>query len=399
MKVLFLASWLPTIHDPVYGVFILRHAQAISRLCELSVVHACKDNYLPPGVRKVDIRIEDNVRVVRVYYGKGRTENAPQLVSYALNLRDYMGAMLLGCRRVFDESGMPHLVHVNVAWPVGLVALALKARYKLPYIVSTHSSAFVLRRGGFKEFPFPIRAATYTIFHMASGVSAVSKFLLENLRRQGLVRGRSCVIPNVVKIPNAAPSLRPPPDSPPRFVTVSALEDYQKNISGIIRAFASFVKECPEARLTLIGDGKDREVLERLSAELGLSSHVEFLGSVPSTTIGLKMREMTTFILNSPVETFSVATAEALYCGVPVIVTRCGGPEEFVDETCGRLINVNDEEGLCKAMHFMADKWSEYDPAHLAALVSTRFSEEVVGSAFISFYRDILGMNNAPKGP
>lgn len=57
-------------------------------------------------------------------------------------------------------------------------------------------------------------------------------------------------------------------------------------------------------------------------------------------------------VMNSRFETFSLICCEAMSCGKPVLATRCGGPQEFVDDKTGILIDVDDDVALEKNFRF-----------------------------------------------
>jgi len=115
--------------------------------------------------------------------------------------------------------------------------------------------------------------------------------------------------------------------------------------------------------LHIVGNGVDREKLEILSEKYGLLNRMIFFeGMVPVDEVASFFCECDFFVLNSNFETFSVVTAEALAYGKPVIATRCGGPEEFVNSNCGILIEPRDNDALVKAMNYMLDNFSTYNP-------------------------------------
>ena len=85
-----------------------------------------------------------------------------------------------------------------------------------------------------------------------------------------------------------------------------------------------------------------------------------------------------------------MAAAEALACGKPVIATRCGGPEEFINEERGKLIEVNTPEQLKSALLWMYDHHREFDPEKLKRFINENFSKEVVGKKFLQLYEEVL---------
>ena len=72
------------------------------------------------------------------------------------------------------------------------------------------------------------------------------------------------------------------------------------------------------------------------------------------------MQQADLFVLPSIVETFSVATAEALATGTPVLVTDCGGPTEFVTPEVGCVVPTSDPEALCAKLNVMLDSLVQY---------------------------------------
>lgn len=120
----------------------------------------------------------------------------------------------------------------------------------------------------------------------------------------------------------------------------------RKGVLLLLEAFARCHADDPSLRLTFVGDGRLRAPLEQRVAELGLGDAVAFLGSVlPDRALTL-MREHDLLVHPSRLETFGMTVVEALAAGTPVLVTRCGGPQETlagIEEAAGELIDVDDD--------------------------------------------------------
>jgi len=114
-----------------------------------------------------------------------------------------------------------------------------------------------------------------------------------------------------------------------------------------IRAFAKLVREVPNTRLWIAGDGPMAVACRLLVAELGLTDKVTFLGSVGQETVRKLMSKADVFTLGScegsltgQEEAFGVAILEAMANGLPVVCGRSGGIPEFVhDGNCGLLFH------------------------------------------------------------
>jgi glycosyltransferase involved in cell wall biosynthesis len=109
----------------------------------------------------------------------------------------------------------------------------------------------------------------------------------------------------------------------PELVFVGRADDPRKNIGLLLDAFALLRPRLPTATLRLIGAPPTGP----------LPPGVEAAGAVAS--VGEALRRATLFVLPSLQEGFGIVVAEALACGVPVLVTPCGGPEELVRDSQG----------------------------------------------------------------
>ena len=76
--------------------------------------------------------------------------------------------------------------------------------------------------------------------------------------------------------------------------------------------------------------------------------------------------------------------------GLPVIATRCGGPEDFVTEENGMLIPVDDEDALTGVMEQMILHRREYDSASIAADIRRKFAPETIAARLTELYEGVL---------
>jgi len=124
---------------------------------------------------------------------------------------------------------------------------------------------------------------------------------------------------------------------------------YQKNFHLLIDAFARLRAKRP-ARLVILGEGADRESLEKRAREVGVAEDVDLPGAVPDPVP--YMRAASLFVLSSRYEGFGNVVAEALATEVPVVSTNCpNGPAEILQEgQYGWLVPPEDPEALSGAM-------------------------------------------------
>lgn len=149
-----------------------------------------------------------------------------------------------------------------------------------------------------------------------------------------------------------------------RFAAIGRLES-QKNFPLLLRAFAEFNKEIQGYKLTIYGEGREREKLENLIKDLGLQNNIELPGR--DKDVLNKINSAAAFILSSDYEGMPNALIEAMCMGMPVISTDCpsGGPRELIlDSKNGLLVQVNDLNGLADAMKKIVGKNSKLFGEH-----------------------------------
>lgn len=160
------------------------------------------------------------------------------------------------------------------------------------------------------------------------------------------------------------------------FVTISSLTP-NKRVDLMIKSFNKFIQnnENINAELHIIGDGEEKIKLQKLVNECNLNDKVIFYGILEHKDIKKIFDVSNCFVLTSQKETFGVSCAEALLCGLPVIVTKCGGPEEFIDKTNG--IVMEDSE-IPEVMAYIYRHINDYNGEDISKTTYQLFSEESI---------------------
>ena len=135
---------------------------------------------------------------------------------------------------------------------------------------------------------------------------------------------------------------------------------------------------------------------QELISELKLGNNVVMMGQMTRDKIAEILSASDCFVLPSKLETFGVVYIEAMACGLPIIATKCGGPDSFVNEDNGVLIPVDDEGALISAFREMAANIDRYNKKEIASMASDNFSPEVIANKLINIYTTLLkNCNNA----
>jgi len=119
-----------------------------------------------------------------------------------------------------------------------------------------------------------------------------------------------------------------------------------KRVQDVVSVFAKIIEEVP-SQLLMIGDGPERNNVEKMCRDLGICNRIHFLGKTKKIEQFLVNADL--FILPSETESFGLAALEAMAAGVPVISTNTGGlPEVNVDGFSGYLSDVGDIDSMSR---------------------------------------------------
>ncbi len=133
----------------------------------------------------------------------------------------------------------------------------------------------------------------------------------------------------------------------------------RKGMEYLMRAVPKVIAKYPAVKFVIGGKGPEREKLETLAQEGGAEKNIIFAGFIPDDELKNYYAAAQVFALPSLYEGFGVVYVDALSCGVPVVTTRCGGPEDFIDFTTrenGILVPVRDEDALARAITTALEK-------------------------------------------
>lgn len=177
-----------------------------------------------------------------------------------------------------------------------------------------------------------------------------------------------------------------------RLVFVGRLV-YQKGIDLLFLCLRKLIDKGFYFHLTLVGDGEMREALEKLALDLGISRYVCFLGRQSQDVVIRELKKAHFFVLPSRYEGLSNAALEALSCGLPCLLSRCGGLDTFLTKDAGWVFDPCDtvemESALAEALQVTPERWHAMSQA-CRELVRTKFSLDVVASKNISLFEEIV---------
>lgn len=384
LHILYLASWYPNRKDPTLGIFVKRHAEAAALIHKVTLLHAIQDTDMLEGEFRLEKSEQGSFRQAIVYYGPSRSRIGilRKLKNFRLRNRYYR----FGLGKVLEWSGRFDLIHLHVPWPLGMLAKNFSLNLGIPYVVTEHWTGYQPEDGRYKGWL--VKKVTTNATAGAAAVVTVSDYLKDSMQAKG-VPGNYRTIPNVVNDELFKPAIEEIAEK--HFIHVSSLDDQQKNVSGIIRAFAQLRKTHPEVRLVIVGQGADEQKLKKLANEMGLGGRsVFFVGKKLEEELAKEFQQARALVLNSRYETQGVVLLEALSAGVPVIAPAIGGIDPEIANGRGILFDPENEDALYNAMLTLIEKSGQFDSQAIRQYAVSKYSYPVVAKQLNALYREIL---------
>jgi glycosyltransferase involved in cell wall biosynthesis len=270
-------------------------------------------------------------------------------------------AFMFVVKAIFRET--PDVIHTHTAkaGALGRIAAfafnATRGRARRCLVVHTY-------HGHVLDSYFPplatgvVRATERALARITDRIVAISELQRRDLveRLHVAAAAQTVVVPlgldldRLFEIDGATPDLRRSIQAAPDDVIVGCvgrLVDI-KDAPTLVRAFAIALKRMPNLRLLIAGDGSARSGVERLVAELGISTRVRFLGWI--TELQPLYATIDICALSSINEGTPVALIEAMAAGKPVVATTVGGVPDVVTSDVGLLVPPRSPERLADAL-------------------------------------------------
>lgn len=227
---------------------------------------------------------------------------------------------------------------------------------KTPFIFTRHQSISDYPINYFKKTIF-LAIDSFVAVKLADRIAAVSKFIADDLKaKEGVPEGKASIIYSGldlkrygkdIKAGNIRKEFSIDPGAP-LIGTVGRI-NIEKAHDLFLKAAVEVLKEAPEARFIIAGDGPLREKQEKLAEKLGIGTKVVFTGyrkDIPAVIADLDI-----FALSSVTESLGIVNLEAMAMGKPVVSFDVGGVSELVvDKETGLLVPPKDAKALAKAI-------------------------------------------------
>ncbi|MFT4645597.1 MAG: glycosyltransferase involved in cell wall biosynthesis, partial [Planctomycetota bacterium] len=363
MKILVVPSWYP----PNGGRFFRLQSESLAKLGHKVDVLILEEKGL---TQKRNLKIE-NVKSDLINEFRHTFYRIPKMnnLNIELFIRKY--------KRLLQEYlnvNKPDVIYVQSCSWAGIVVSEIAVKLKIPYVVSEQKSIFF-----YDEFPFSakIEEKISLAFSQANSVVANSKMMKKALSKYA---SNIVVIPNLVDVNFFRPEVKNNIDNF-TFISVGNLLPV-KGYDILLKAFAEVLKHKKNISLTIIGKGKGLNSLLQLARDLEIEGFVYFKGYKTSAELVKEYNDSSAYISSSRMETFGMTIIEAMSCGLPVVATKAGGPDDIVNENNGYLAEVEDVNSLKSKMILMIENISKFDSKKIRQNVIANYSENMVIKKF-----------------
>jgi glycosyltransferase involved in cell wall biosynthesis len=377
MNIFIIARGYPSKLDPTWGCFEKDQAEALNSLGH-HVTILSVDTRFRFYWRKLGIQcgMHNNIATFNVF-----------LLPYALlfflpkKIKEWFYAWQLEIlyKRAKQQNGTPDVIYSHYLHNT-LKAIPLRKKYNIPIVAMEHWSQMA-----YTPIPKNTISTAKRVYASIDQLLTVSSALKINIEKQ--IGVNSIVVPNMVGKEFHYAKQNKTESKTIQLITTGRLIP-EKHFDMLIQAIAN-ISSLP-LKLCIIGNGAEKDKLQKLVTKLHLEDRVQLLGHKSKQEIVALLQESDIFVLPSQSETFGVAYIEALACGLPIIATDCGGPRDIVTSNNGLLVPINNQQALEQAIIQVSNNLSSYNKKAIAEDCQNRFSSNNVAKHIIQILEQTI---------
>jgi glycosyltransferase involved in cell wall biosynthesis len=391
LKITLLTTSFPLSADSVSGIFVARLVEQLTHVGRIVVITPSCTNCPKKVVREgYEIRVFRYAprRLEILAHGPGGIPVALRTKSWSyLLVMPFLFAMGIS---LFRHARLSHIIHAN--WGIcGCVAGIVGKLLRCPVVTTLRGEDFTRSQISFLD-----RFIMTQALRLSSAVVTVSEAMHQSLANYyPQWADKIHTIPNGVddrflSIGNQRQWTQK--KRPLQLITIGSLIP-RKGIDQIIQALILLLPET-EVSLWIIGEGQEREHLESLTRENGLTNHVLFQGTVAPFAIAELLAKADVFVLASHSEGRPNVILEALAAGMPIIGTDIEGINELVSNgKTGLLFKDGDIHEFANHIRFFVNhpnKCAEYGSNAHRFIIEQGLFWRTTGERYLALYHSLL---------
>lgn len=291
-------------------------------------------------------------------------------------------------RAIEREGWLPDVVQLNVIQKQGLLALWLKRRFAIPYIIIEHWSGYLPENGQFRQMSSLQKRFYQRIASQAEMILTVSSALQRAMQSNGIEAKSWGTIDNVVDEFFKFSEFSSQHSEKKILLHVSCFDEKAKNVKGLLRAAKMLSEWRQDWSLVLVGTGVDyrdvRAYADALEIPEGLLC---WTGELTPEQVAEQMHRADALVLSSRYETYGVVLAEAATACLPILSTPVGIAEEVADLIVPQEVAISKPGRFAEFIETILFHQERLDPK---PNLCERFTAERIGQHLMDIYDSCL---------
>jgi L-malate glycosyltransferase len=357
MKIVFITPWYPDEKQEHAGIFIQRQAQALAVTNDVVVI-ATKIDYSTFSFFKYSLHHQklNGVNEYRITVSR----SIPLFNQFV-----YVSITTWAAYKILKGFKVD-IVNSFIGYP-GAILGWLIGGMKGANVVHTEHTRL---NNNYRSFWH--KSLTRFGMRRAHTLTAVSNWLANQLQND--TKKEVLVIPNMIDEAQFSISRKPSMD----VFHIGFLGSLNTNVKGLDHLLNAFSTLDFPSHLHIGGAGKLLDNYKMQAKNLGIVDRCTFYGFINVVNVPAFFQRLHLFVCSSRFETFNISLIEAMACGIPVVSTKCGGPEDFVSSVNGYLVDTERGEALQTKIDLMRKDYHSFSSFAIREFVVSNFSSSVI---------------------
>jgi glycosyltransferase involved in cell wall biosynthesis len=370
INLLVIPDLFPKFDGDVQGIFVVDYLRTVKNYCNINVLFLKLR-----GKKGLNIETTDVGIIYRYCVSEKKLPSFLKPFAYIIwFIKGY---------QIGKELKNTDIIHSHGAILSGTLSWLLSIKLKVPFIITEHQGPFSMTSENFWKLHW-----TRFIMQKANAVLTVSEHLKREILTADIHPKKTIVTYNPVDTDLF--KLKTNAITTNNILFVGRMDEF-KGALRCVKAFEKIASNNPLHTLTLVGNGKDMQFIkDYIKAHSHLKNKIILKGTLTKEPIANEMRQSDFFVFPSRHESFGLVIAEALSCGLPVIVGNQTAPKEYVTKDIGLLIPPDDIDAIANAMQDVINNLKSYDAHNIRKHITTNFSFDVFGKKLQLIYQSEL---------